>query len=202
MSNQAAKAIAKAQKPALQRLDKHEDDIKALMQGMQQGFGLFDQKIRTLEEIIDVVVGLVGADKVAEAISARRAEQDQQESDNEKKGLEMAKAKDMIVVGVEVNEKSIIVGHEVDSDGQTTPPGRSQLLFNQVKADLKAGLLGKKVGEGIDTPVGGKFVIDELWDIVAKPSPAAQEAAVAAVEAALGTDLQTPAGTTEVQASA
>lgn len=187
MSSQSVKDTRKALKAPLIRIEKLENDLPQILQTVQQGFGIVDQKVRTVEEIVNALVSIIGLDKVQETVDANRNAQLQKESDAEEQGLNLAKDKGMIAVADEISDRSVIVGHEVDAEGKVLPPGRAQLLFAQVKEELRAELLGKKVGESIATPVGGQFIVDEIWDIVAKPP--ADEAAAKAVDEALGADL-------------
>lgn len=187
MSDKDSKATRKAFRPVLARLDQNEEDIRNLVSNTRQSLGVMDMKVKTLQEVMNAVVEIVGLDKVQAAIDKQHVDELQKESDIEKKGLELAKEKGLLVAGEAVNARSVIVGHDVDPSGNIMAPGRGQLLFAQVKPELRESMAGKKVGEAIDTPIGGKFVIDEIWDVVAKPT--VEEAAAKAVDAALGADL-------------
>jgi hypothetical protein len=150
----------------LERLTNAESNIKSIYETDQKNFTVIEQRFAEQSEILDALITLTGMEQVFEQIKTKRIEKAEVEAEGKKAALEKALQEGQIVVAETVGEQSILVGTEVDKDGNQLHPIRAQLLFAQIKKDLAEPLRGKKVGEVIDTPVGSKFTLQEIYDIV------------------------------------
>ncbi|HVT63203.1 MAG TPA: hypothetical protein VHD33_06950, partial [Legionellaceae bacterium] len=120
---------------------------------------------------LDALITILGTEAVFNQIKKAKIEKAEANSAAMKDALEKQLAEGGVKVSEVVGELSIIVGSEVDKDGNQIPPARAQVLFAQLTPELAALMLGKKVGDVVETPVGSKFTISELYDMVL-PDPA------------------------------
>jgi hypothetical protein len=148
----------------LERLTNAESNIKSIYETDQKNFTVIEQRFAEQSEILDALITLTGMEQVFEQIKTKRIEKAEVEAEGKKAALEKALQEGQIVVAETVGEQSILVGTEVDKDGNQLHPIRAQLLFAQIKKDLAEPLRGKKVGEVIYTPIGSKFTLQEIYD--------------------------------------
>jgi hypothetical protein len=174
MSEKQAKAERAAQKPLLKRLADIEADLTGLVDALNKSLTLVEQRLGNLDEVTNAVVGIVGVQSVQEAITAMHVKKAKADADAQAKALLMAVDKGLVIKSELLTEKSVIFGRELDKDGNEVPPGRVQMLYGQIKEEFRAALLGKPVGTQIDTPVGGKFEVVDLYEIQEKPVPPAE----------------------------
>jgi hypothetical protein len=174
MSEKQAKAERQAQKPILKRLLDIEADLTGLVDALNKSLTLVEQRLTTLDEVSNAVVSVLGVELVQAAITASHVKKAKADADAQAKALLMAVDKGLVIKSELLTEKSVIVGRELDKDGNEVPPGRVQMLYGQIKEEFRAALLGKPVGTQIDTPVGGKFEVVDLYEIQEKPVPPAE----------------------------
>jgi hypothetical protein len=148
------------------------------LQALQGHLMQLDQRISAMEEIMSATTLVVGQEQVSDMVKSRRVEKADARSAAEKAALDVALGEGKVVKTETIGEKSIVVGREKDKDGNDLPPGRVQLLFGQFLPEFQPQLLGKGVGTTVDTPIGGKFEVTEVYDIVDHSASEATESAL------------------------
>jgi len=156
----------KANNGMLERLANVEKNVQSIWETDQKNFSVIEQRFIEQSEILDALITLTGMEQVFEQIKTKRIEKAEADSESKRVALEKALQEGQVVVADAVGDMSILVGTEVDKDGNQLHPVRAQLLFSQIKKELADPLRGKKVGDIIDTPVSSKFTINEIYDIV------------------------------------
>lgn len=180
-----AAKVAKKTANALQRLDALEQTMGGIVQGVNNALNQLQQQLAGFSETLGALVQSIGQDEVERLMVENRAERGRQLVESEKAGLAAMLAAGDVVAGEKVTEKSLLVGRELDKDGVVAPPGRAQTAFSRIEPGFQAGLLGQAVGFALDLPTGGKFVVDEIYEVVdrpAAPPAAAPETTPAPVE--------------------
>ncbi len=175
-------SLRKKATDAISRLDVLETELEEIRKGnldtvmaVNQAFSQLSQKLDESREILDAVVGLIGAQAVQEAIQGTRLAQMVDAANATKANIAKALAEGKLVKTEVVTAKSLVVGRETKPDGTEIPPGYAAIRFSQVKEAFQTKLMGLKVGEALDTEAGGKFEVVELYEEVvaapAAPSP-------------------------------
>ena len=165
MGSGIQKKIEKAN-GVLDRVNNAEKNIQMIYENIQKNFSVVDTKLSEQGEILDACVTLLGLDTVLEQVKKARIDKSEAESENKRVALETALAEGKIVVTDTIDTQSIIVGSEVDKDGNPLHPLRAQILLAQIKPELAEPLKGKKVGDVVETPIGTKFTVLEIYNIV------------------------------------
>lgn len=148
------------------RMDVAEKNIQAMHENYQKNFAIVEQKFNQMEEFIDALITEMGTDKVFEIIKTKRIEKQEADAAAKKVALEAALKEGQVVVAETVGDTSVIIGTEVDKDGNQLYPTRAQILFAQVKPELAEPMRGKKVGDVVVTPVETRFTINEIYNII------------------------------------
>jgi hypothetical protein len=122
--------------------------------------------LRSLEAVAELVGG--------EAIDAKMKEiadrKTMQQLERAKAAVVAALEKGELVKVAAVTEKSLIVGRELDKDGQVVYPGHVQLKFSDIKPEFQVKLLEQHPGAQIETTNGVKFEVLEVYDMVQAPA--------------------------------
>lgn len=167
-TNDAASAVTNQLNEIKTQLSGLANETNAKFQKLA---GWIDNTFQKKDEILDALITILGTEAVFNQIKKAKIEKAEANSAAMKDALEKQLAEGGVKVSEVVGELSIIVGSEVDKDGNQIPPARAQVLFAQLTPELAALMLGKKVGDVVETPVGSKFTISELYDMVL-PDPA------------------------------
>lgn len=179
-----------AKRTAVQRID----DLERGLMGMFQAGDNLARDTMTLKEAIKLLGNKV--DAIVKATMAGEDLNDQVLSrimvENNVTELKN-KVSQLIASGTlapsenPVDEKTFIVGREVDQDGTVLNP-RLQFVLNSLKEELREKIKGKKVGESVQFQEGKlNFEIQETYEIVV---PKAPEAEAQAQEAAPASEAQ------------
>jgi len=150
---------------ALDRMQRLEQDLAQIVKAVNSVNENFVEKINLLEEVLNSVGEIIGAEKIKEVLADRALRRAVNKANADKEAVAKALAEGKIVVDAVVTEKSFIVGREVDSEGKELPPGRIQLQIGDVEKTFQDQLMSKPVGTTIDTPIGGKFELQEIYSI-------------------------------------
>lgn len=177
-----AREAKAASSGALERVEKLEAFRNDVLQAMRQTFGIVDTRLQNTEDVVNALIILVGKEDVEKKVQELQIERLEAKAGTEKAALDAAVTANQVVVADVIGDRSVIVGSEVDKDGKQLYPSRVQLLFPTVKDDYKERLRGAKAGDVIETPVGSKFTILEVYDIVLNPPPPAAEAGAREVD--------------------
>jgi hypothetical protein len=180
-----AKVLNKKFTNSLERIETLEAGYKSLVEALQGTLTQQAHEISTLKETIAAIKVVVGEKGIDDAIKAARIERAEARSAAEKAALETQLSSGALVKADVISEQSVVVGKEVTADGEVIPPGRVQLIFGQFLPEFQEKLKGQSVGTTVDTPVGGKFEVTEIYDFVAAKVAADQAAEVAAHNAAV-----------------
>ena len=156
---------------ALERIERLEKGFQTLLgnqQGLLEGsnraFSMTEDRLSTQELLCEAITDLLGRSVVEEAIKARIQATQQKQADEQREGITKALEEGQLIVGVGVTEQSIVTGRHVLKDGTFMHPGWQQIMLNQVKPEFKDSMLGKKVGESVEVPVG-HFEILGVYEI-------------------------------------
>lgn len=195
MSNGLNKPGLRAQTRSIsQRVETIEQNMARFLyavnqQGQQQG-----SKIVELQEKVEALMELAGAEDVMSIINEKRVEKARAQAAEEKASLEQGIADGYILAAETIGEKSLLVGRYVAADGTVTEPGRSQLVMPGILPHFREILLGQSVGfKLVDLPEGAHFEVQEIYNVdeakanevmQAKQQAQAEAAAKAAEEAA------------------
>jgi len=149
-----------------------------MLRAVRSTFAAVEQRLQNLEEINEALVNLSGRAQVEEEVKRLHIERVEAKAAIEQKALETALATGKIKEVETIGELSVIVGSEVDKDGNKLYPSRVQVLYATLLKEYQEKLLGKKVGDVIETPFGSKLTVQIVYDIVPpdqQPKPAPQE---------------------------
>ena len=184
------------QKPgALDRISALESFRDGVLRAMRSTFAAVEQRLSSNEEIIHALINLMGSENVEREVTKLAIAKMEERSVKEKAGFEAAVKRGELVLADEVGDSSVIIGSEVDKDGNSLHPLRCQLLYATVKQGYKEKLKGAKVGDSIDTPAGSKFTVNEIWNVL----PPEERPKQAEAPAAAASEDATPEGTADVK---
>lgn len=181
---QDQRVLAKRTSNALDRLDAIEKTIAQLIPAINNSLGNLNQGISSQGEVLEAAVALLGRESVENSIKEARERRATETSEAQKKALEELVSRGELVAGTKVTEESVVVGREFNPDGSVRHPGRVQLAFQQVDAGFQAQFLGQAPGFTLDLPNGGKFEVQEVFELPPKaPEQAATPAEPTTAEA-------------------
>ncbi len=152
----------------LARLAKLEKFQKDILRAMNQTFTIVDNRENATEEVVRALITLCGQEAVEKEVRRAKIEDLEGKSAKQKAGFDAAIEAGKVVPGDVVGDRSVILGSEVDGDGNQLYPVRVQLLFAQLPEDYQKCYKGAKVGETVTTPTKSKFTINEVWEVVVK----------------------------------
>lgn len=167
-------------KSALERIEALEQEFPRIIGGVNNGFMNVEGRLNETTEIMNAMAELIGQDSVAAKVAENRTKRAEATAAAQTEGLAKALADGKVAKVETISEKTIIIAKAFDKDGNLEVPGRIQMDFGQVKPEFREQFLGKSVGAILDTPVGGKLEVTELYEVVAPPPPAANTDAPAA----------------------
>ncbi len=189
MSNNLQRNLSqrKQVRSALERIDGLEQELPRIVLAINEALEGAGQRVGQLANIVEAVVELFGADTVDAKIKEIADRKITANLERAKQALADGLEKGDLLKADAIGEKALVVGRELDKDGNVVFPGRVQLTFAGIKPEFQEKLKGQGVGTIIETPAGGKFEVLEVYDVVEKAPPAAEAApteAPAAPEAA------------------
>jgi hypothetical protein len=168
-------------------------ETQADVASLKNDFMGMRQAVIQHSRILKAVISLLGEESLKAEVERMDAEEQAQAEAQQAEGIK-AMTEQGILKAVEASTvKSFIVGQDTFDavEGQPTRrPQRVQFELAQIKPELQANYLGKKVGDVIEGG-GGRFTITEVYDIDvvkavenAQKQVAAQQAAAAAASQA------------------
>lgn len=143
--------------------------------------------------VINALVEILGQDEVQRVMERQQREQEIKDAEAKKSALKEAVVAGRLVAVTKVDEESVIEGVEFGADNQPVHPGYMQFTFQKVLPELRERVLGKTVGERVETAKEGHtFLIEGIWHLVqpvpppegGQPTAAAQEAPAAPAQPA------------------
>jgi hypothetical protein len=157
----------------MERLKALEDFRGEILRAVRKTFNEVEQRMRGMEEVNEALVNLAGREAVEEEVKRLYIEHAEAKSAMEGKALEAGLAAGKLAVSEIVGDMSVVVGSEVDKDGNQLYPSRAQLLFATLRPEYQEKLRGGKVGDVVVTPFQSKFTILAIYDILPQAPPAA-----------------------------
>jgi hypothetical protein len=178
------RVLEKKTRNALDRLDELEKALPQIVSGVNNSLSQLNNQLQGMTEIMDVLIENVGQEKVTAALAANRQKRSEDQAAAEKKSVDEALLSGTLENATEISEKTIVVGREFDKDGVVRIPGRVQVQFSRVSPEFQEKLKGQKPGFSFEIPsTGGKFEVDEIYDVVPPVVPAPAPVAAAPVAA-------------------
>lgn len=151
---------------ALDRIDAVESTINELVSSLNNVIQQLNARLSDTAEKLQALTDVVGPEKVSEAMRALVLAKAEKQAAAAKEALDDAIGKGQLVAATVIGENSLVVGREFDKDGNLIPPGRIQLTFGGIKSEFQEQLRGQGFGFTVETPVGGKFEVLEVYDFV------------------------------------
>lgn len=166
---------------ALERISDLEQQMPQIIVGINQALNAASTRASELASVIEAISEILGTEVVdakIKEISERKALQNLASAqDALQKGLEDGS----VVKTDSITANSLVVGRELDKDGNPVFPGRVQLTYAAIRPDFQKKLLGQSAGFVFSTsesespnPEDGKFEVLEVYNIVPKPEVSEQ----------------------------
>ena len=165
-------SVRKAQKNALERIESLEESFPQIIQGINSAFTEVNNQISNAQEMLDVFAEMLGEDAVKTALDSMRTRKALERAAAQKAAVEEAVKAGKLTVATVISEKSLVIGVELNKDGQAVSGGRVQLPVQGIKPEFKEKLVGQGVGASFDIPSGGKFTVQEIYEAVETPPEA------------------------------
>ena len=190
MSKVIGQGLRQQQKSLNERVTILERSQAQMMVGVQKRLIEIGQTEQDTKDFIEALARLSGTEEVQAEVKAIRIERLRAQANAEKDSLD-AGIKDGFILPVDTaEEKSVIVGRYIESNGEVQEPGRAQLVMPGIQEEFRNQLLGKGPGTVLDLPNGAKFEVQELYNVdeakyaeVQATREAAQKAAIEALQA-------------------
>jgi hypothetical protein len=182
----------------LQALEESIEGIKnaqmSLVEAINTQLGSHPKRVATIEEVLEAVVGLSGFnfDALNAKIAENRDELKKRQSEVDKENVRHSVEKGYLKAVEQIDAGGLAVGTEVDKEGRyigedarkrPVYEGRIELDFDNLTDEIKALFKGKRVGDVVETPGGGKFTINEVYHFDAEAMKKDMEATQAATQA-------------------
>lgn len=133
----------------------------------------FNQRLGPVVQSINALIELLGRDTVVAKMTELKEKQQTQEMEAKKAQLDALVAEGRLVKAEVIKEGSVVVGRELNAEGKAIHPGRFQMTFNEIAPQFQEKLLGKGSNEKLDIPNYGSFEVQEVYEFVPVPVPAA-----------------------------
>ena len=159
----------KQAKDALSRIDALEKTVEDLQSGVANVVSSMNNALESVLGSIDALVEIVGPETVAAKIAELKEKKDLKQLQDMKDAVAAALEKGTLVVTDSIQEKTLVIGQELDAEGKPAGLGRVQLPFEGFKPKFQEQILGKPVGTDIDIGNGGKVTITEIYKVVDPP---------------------------------
>jgi hypothetical protein len=157
---------------ALERIERLEKGFQTLLtnqqgllEGSNQAFSMTEDRIGALDMLAEAITDILGREKVQEAIKLRMETEATERMNKDKAAIENSVSKGNLTPGDGIGEKSVVTGRYIKkSDGKILHPGWQFFTVSQVVPELRSGLMGKKVGETVEAPIG-IFEIQGVYEV-------------------------------------
>jgi hypothetical protein len=161
--------LSKRLSEVAERQDQTEKTLVQLIPAINNGFSQASQQIAAQGEVLEALIALAGKEAVEKVMRANRELRAAENAETEKKALEELVARGEVVAVEKITDKSVIVGREFNPDGSVHHPGRFQLAYQKIDKQFQEQLLGQAAGFTITLPNGGKFEVQEVYQLSDKP---------------------------------
>lgn len=161
-----------------ERIEELENKVRLLEQLAEKHtkeFLLSRQYTAALSEILNAMTETktLDAKELTSFITKRKEEQAKAELEKQKEQLKEAVSKGLYAFADEVEEDSVLVGKEFNKEGKVSKEW-SLTFYQDIDASLKEKVLGKKVGDVIDTFNNEKYEITEIYSRVLPEAPTSE----------------------------
>lgn len=167
---------------ALERVTNLEDGLENVVKGVNESFTLIESRLQTLEELVTALTVTVGTEQVQDMVLTNRKVQQDARIEAAKASIATAVTEGKLLPAtlpslaemeadtdnVLVN-KFLVVGREMNAEGEVLPPGRLQLPLGRIMKEVRVLLAGAGPGLTVPTPQNQQFVLDEVY--VENPNP-------------------------------
>lgn len=165
----------------VQRMERMERVHDNLVAEVQNAFGKVDRKNSEFSELLAAVIDVVGEEQVAKRLQERQEARDKEAAEKAAAGVKLLVEQGTIKAVEEIGEKALIVGRDLDKDGNSVGPGRVQVEYSMLKPEFKEKFKGAKVGTKIPTQVDEKegvtqsFEVTEVYEFVEPATPSEEQ---------------------------
>jgi hypothetical protein len=168
------KQFLKDKRNALERIDALENMFPNLIQALGRQIDSVKNKQNFLDELMDAIIGTVGAEKVAESLKDSRLQRALKEAESQKESTAKAVAEGKLKTAEIVGDNSVIViSSNNTATGESVGAGWFRFHVSEIKPEVKAMLVGQSVGfEG--TEGGNTFKLLEIYDVAAPAAVAVE----------------------------
>jgi hypothetical protein len=168
---------APAEKPLtlLERTERLEKTLQMVYSEFQESTQKYQNALSGIIEVIDAIIALQGNAfelRVQEEVTAQRTKRSEKKLEAAKNVLQSLVDSGAFVVAEVISKDSIIVGRELDKEGNVLGLGRVQVQLSQFSEEGQAFLLGKGIGAKYEGEKGF-FEVTAVYD----PAPPKVEAA-------------------------
>lgn len=150
---------------ALQRIEALEENFSNLVNSLQAIINRLDSTVGQTYEAVDAIVAELGPDVVANRIKLNRQERAEQAAKVSKEELEKAIADGKLREASLVGEGTLLVGQDLDKDGNVVPPGYVQVAWATLKPEYQEKFKDQVVGSKIEVETG-TFEITGIYEPV------------------------------------
>jgi len=168
--------LAKKTSVISERLDQLEQMLQSIVSSVNNGINQLGNQVGGVTEVLDAVVQTLGVETIQKIMGENRVAKAEAQSAAEKAALNELLTKGDVKAVEKITEKSVVVGRETDKDGAVRMPGRAQVAFQRIDPNFQASFLGQGPGFLLDLPNGGKFEVQEVYEVVEKKDEPAPEA--------------------------
>lgn len=183
MSNGIQPSLHKQSRDALSRISSLEEDLGKLKKLAESNFKMYaelfnklgetllqtDDKLAASEQLFETLVGKEAVSKiVAERQAARKQQQVemlQKRVEDEKKFIEIGLQVGYLTKVSVVTPKTIIVGQQLNKEGQVVGLERQQFLLTQMNEQVQGLFVNQTEGSIVSLPQGEVFKVTETYDI-------------------------------------
>lgn len=173
MSIASKMSLRQRTRDSASRIETIEQDLIKLVDGVNKVLSQFQTQLEAQREVAAAITEHIGTEVIRAVMEKRKMERDATAAETAKASVEELKAKGVLVPTEKIEAGSFIVGRELDAEGKVIHPGRVQVSFKDLKDPFKPQLLDQAVGFSVTTESGGKFEVQEVYNIVSVvPAPA------------------------------
>jgi hypothetical protein len=151
------------------RLGRYEQALQALDEAFQRTSAQQRGAFQNIVEVLNAVIRLQGEgfeQRVEDEVVAARTRRAQEQLNKAKSVLQQLIDDKVLVAAETITPDSIIVGKELDAQGNLVGLGEAQAEFSQFTEDARAAFLGQGVGTKYTGP-DGQFEVTAIY----KPNP-------------------------------
>lgn len=163
----------------LERVEMTEGQLRSLAQNVSTLMGNVSSQVDNLAKLVNAIAGILGPDVVTARVRQDEIDTLEAQADAVAKNIEESLKKGELVSMDAVDSPEVfVVTRQFNKAGDVMHPSRIQLPFDGYVTEAQGLILGKKVGDTVELPDGGKLEILAVYRFVQveAPAPASIEA--------------------------